>query len=211
MSGNEAPEPGTALAGIKGEVLMRVLAMILLPAALLAQTDMRPPYMGPRIGRDKLNPKEPQVVTGMLVDASCQERSALNLRETPEVAPKPLPKQSSGGVSAFGVTVDARTAEQERQEALEHQVPDLRMRQADPTCAITAETRSFALLLDDGRLLGLDQGGNTKAAGFLQADPAGRALLNGVGPAVKPRVTIKGRVHATQLVVDQFMKVGGPT
>jgi hypothetical protein len=190
---------------------MKVLAMFLFAGAVFAQPVLRPPNMGPRIGRDELMPIEPQVVAGMLVDASCQERALLNLRQRPELYPAPLPKQPSGGVSAFGVTVDARTADLERQEALEHQVPDLRMRQPDPTCAITGSTSSFALLLDDGRLLNLDQGGNTMASEFLHADPAGRALLNGAGPALKPRVTIKGRLRSTRVTVEQFVKVGGPT
>ena len=42
-----------------------------------------------------------------------------------------------------------------------HQNPDLRTRQQDPNCAVSGSTVSFAILLDDGRLLNLDEGGNT--------------------------------------------------
>lgn len=188
---------------------MKVLAMFLFAAALFAQPDLW--YPRARLGHQAPVAMEPQIAAGILVDASCDNRSALNLRQQPELAPAPLPQQSSGGVSAFGVTVDARTLALERAGVMEHHVPDLRMRQPDLTCAVTGDTRSFALLMDDGRLVNLDEGGNTMASEFLHADAAGRALLNGTGPALKPRVTIKGRIHMTRLVVEQFIKVGGPT
>jgi hypothetical protein len=114
-------------------------------------------------------------------------------------------------VSAAGVTVDADTLQKERSDIMAHQVPDLRMRQPDATCAITGGTRSFAVLMDNGRLLNLDEGGNTLATQSLLADPEGRALYNGTGPAVKPRVVIQGRIHGDKLIVDQVVRMGGRT
>jgi hypothetical protein len=164
-----------------------------------------------RLGHQGPSPRDQLTFNGTLLDAGCDDRSALNLRLPPMIVPEPLPPQTKGGVSAKGVTVEAGTLAKERAGIMEHQVPDLRMRQPDLTCAITGSTRSFALLLDDGRYVNLDQGGNTFAQQFLQADAAGRALLNGTGPAIKPRVAILGRIHGDQLIVSRIVKSGGQT
>jgi hypothetical protein len=193
---------------------MRVLAAFVFAAASISGGQLPVPPSQPltwdHLGRQTPIPKAPLTVSGMLVDGSCENRSALNLRQRPELAPAPLPRQSSGGISAGGVTVDAETLERERADALAHQVPDLRMRETDPTCAVTGATRSFALLMNNGLLLNLDEGGNTFVIQYLQSDPAGRALLNGTGPAVKPRVTLRGRIHNNRFVVDKLEK-GGQT
>src|SRR5690348_14538387 len=60
-----------------------------------------------RVGHQDPFPKGPLVISGMLVDGSCEDRSALNLRQRPEATPAPAPQQSNGGVSAAGVSVDA--------------------------------------------------------------------------------------------------------
>jgi hypothetical protein len=189
---------------------MRVLAMFLSGVALIAQAGAQDGAMNP--GHIRLGHQEPvyreQFMTGILVDGSCDDRSALNLRQKPQMAPAPLPSQATGGVSAKGVTVDAQTLARERSDALAHQVPDLRMRQPDLTCAITGGTKSYALLRDDGQLLNLDEGGNTLAAQFLQSSPEGRALLNGSGPALKPRVIIHGRLEKSKLIVQRIENPG---
>jgi hypothetical protein len=204
---------------------MRVLAIFLEAAVLFAQQkqnmvrsrgqipipDRSQSITHGRLGRQDLLPVEPQIVSGILVDGSCDNRGALNLSQPPETMPAPLPQQSAGA-SAFGITVDARTLEDERSDALAHQVPDLRMRQPDPTCAVTGQTSSFALLLPNGQLLNLDEGGNTLAAQFLNSDPAGRALLNGTGAAMKPWMTVQGRLDRATLIVQKIARtVGGPT
>src|SRR5262249_45593064 len=128
-------------------------------------------------------------------------------RQSPETMPAPVPQQETGGVSAEGVTVSPEALATERDNVMAHQVPDLRMRQPDPTCAVTAGTSSFAVLLSTGQLLNLDEGGNTMASQFLHSDAAGRALLNGTGPALKPWVTVEGRPQRSTLVV---LKIGRP-
>jgi hypothetical protein len=193
---------------------MKVLAIFLCGAAAFARGQApRPdqPLTWARIGRQGPIQREPLTVSGILVDASCDDRSALTLRQPPELAPAPQPRQSPGGVSAAGVTVGAKTLERERSDVMAHQVPDLRMRQPDPTCAITGGTFAYALLTDNGQLLNLNGGGNTLAAQFLHASADGRALLNGYGPAVKPRVVIQGRIRRVRLIVEKIFQPGGPT
>jgi hypothetical protein len=78
------------------------------------------------------------------------------------------------------------------------------IRFADDSCGITGDTKAFALLTSQGRLLNLDEGGNTWAAQAVQSSEEGHALLNGMGSSFKPRVTIKGEIYADQLVVDHL-------
>jgi len=91
---------------------------------------------------------------------------------------------------------------------MQHQVADLRARAGDLTCAITGATKAFAILLDDGRLLNLDEAGNTLALEAIQSSSAGRAMLNGNGPALKPKVTVKGIIHGDRLLVSQIVREG---
>jgi hypothetical protein len=204
---------------------MRILAVFLLAAAIFAQQQQnlaRSRGQVPipersqaltygRIGRQELLPVEPQTFNGVLLDASCEYRGTRNLRQPPQLEPAPLPPQSTGGVSAFGITVDAQTLQRERGTVMENQHTDVRMRQSDPTCAITAGTRLFAVLLPNNQLLNLDQGGNTLATAFLHSDPEGLALLNGKGPSVKPQVEIEGRPQRSTLVVEKIGRPGGAT
>ncbi len=182
-----------------------------------------------RLGTEAPYPAEPLALHGYLVDAGCRDRSALNLKQTPESAAGAgaveTPQESKaenarrsklgyangggaktedGALSAFGVTVDPKTLDSERADVLTHQVPDLRARQADPTCAITGETRGFALLMKNGRLLDLDEGGNTMATEAIQSSDAGRRMLNGYGPGVKPKAAVKARVHGDRAVVTDL-------
>ncbi len=165
---------------------------------------------------------------GTLVDAGCRNRTALNM-SLPSVpfaaaAPAQTPAEIQSGsqmrtaqgyanadqpaqhanpsISASGVTVDSKTLAAERSDVLEHQVPDLHSRQMDPTCAITGATHAFSIVLKEGRMLNLDDGGNTFATVAVQGSAAGRAMLNGNGGGIKPEVIIKGSMRADKVVVQ---------
>lgn len=74
----------------------------------------------------------------------------------------------------------------------------------DPSCGITGETSAYAVLTDGGRLLNLDHGGNTKAGQAIHSNAAGRDMLNGKIPAIKPKVTIRGRVEGDRATVENL-------
>ena len=137
---------------------------------------------------------------GMLLDAGCRDRSAVNLRRPPEKFTPSVPVQLPP--SANGISVDAKTAQAERADVVSHMAPDLATRQFDPTCAITAGTRAYALLLDNGRFLDLDEGGNTFATDAVNSNPQGREMLNGRAFGFKPTVEVKGTVTGDRLVTD---------
>jgi hypothetical protein len=170
-------------------------------------------------------------VSGTLVDAGCRNRTALNISLPPLPFTAALPPETQAEAqagaqmraaqgyenatqpalqanpprSAFGITVDSKTLENERRDVLEHQVPDLHSRQMDPTCAVTGATHGFAILLDNnGRMLNLDDGGNTFATVAIQGNPVGREMLKGNGGGMKPQATIKGRIHGEKLVVQSL-------
>ena len=167
---------------------------------------------------------------GTLVDAGCRNRTALNM-SLPSVpftaaAPAQSPAAVQAGaqmraaqgyqdaaqpanqqnppISAYGVNVDSKTLAAERSDVLEHQVPDLHSRQMDPTCAITGATHAFSIVLKDGRMLNLDDGGNTYATVAIQGSAAGRAMLEGKGGGLKPDAVIKGRMRADKVVVQSL-------
>jgi hypothetical protein len=171
-------------------------------------------------------------VAGTLVDAQCRDRSALNMSlpsmSVAAAAPTQTPAEAQSGSqmrtaqgysndkqpaqqqnparNANGITVDPKTLEAERRDVLEHQVADLHSRQLDPTCAITGATHSFAVVTKEGRMLSLDDGGNSYATVAIQGSAAGRAMLNGSGAGLKPEVVIKGRMRADRVVV-QTLKI----
>ena len=145
------------------------------------------------------------VWNGTLVDAECRDRTTFNLRQPASPASStPLAAPNTGASSAAGVTVSAEALASQRGDIMDHQVADLRTRQSDSTCAITGNTRSFALLTDSGRLLNLDEGGNTFAIVAAQATEAGRAVLAGRGPGFKPRVTLEGRPQNDRLAATRL-------
>lgn len=159
----------------------------------------------------------PLAVTGMLFDAGCKDRSSLNLSTPAESLAGAMPvetpaesqaaaraKNSGSAASAHGISVDAKTLTAERSDIVSHQVPDLTTRQADPSCAVTGGTSGYAVRLDDGRILNLDEGGNTFAADAVLASKNGRAMLNGAAYGFKPRVKISGRVRGDRLIVEQI-------
>src|SRR5580698_10057472 len=165
---------------------------------------------------------------GTLVDAGCRNRTALNLAQTPETFAAAAPAQTAAEAqsgsqlrtaqgyqnpgapsqqpttqrSANGITVDPKTLAAERSDVLEHQVQDLRSRQMDPTCAITGATHSFSLVLNNGRMLNLDDGGNTFANEAVQGSPDGRTMMSGNGGGFKPGAVVKGNIHADRVVVQ---------
>jgi len=176
-------------------------------------------------------PAPPVTLYGTLVDAGCRNRTALNLKQAPETFAAAAPAQTAADaqsgaqartaqgyqnpsapsqqpntqVSVNGITVDPKTLAAERHDVLEHQVPDLRSRQMDPTCAITGATHSFALVLtDNGRMLNLDDGGNTFANEAVQGSPDGRTMMSGNGGGFKPAAVVKGNIHADRVVVQSL-------
>jgi len=183
-----------------------------------------------RLGSQESMPPGPITLHGILVDAGCRDRSQLNLTrssipmvaakpaETPQEAAEENAQRSKAGFAtgkndagtsdgnAHGITVDQQTLAAEQADVLQHQVEDLVSRGDDPSCGITGRTSNFALLMNNGRLLNLDGGGNTWAWQSVQSSSAGQAMLNGNGPAVKPQVTIKGRIIGDRLIVDTLQR-----
>jgi hypothetical protein len=143
---------------------------------------------------------------GILIDAGCRDLSGYNLRLSPQALPAPAPdtnaKAATSGATASGITVDAHTLDAERADAMPHQIADLVSRQSDPTCAVKGSTHAYALLLPDGRVGDLDEGGNTFADAAVKADPQGRAMLAGQGPGFKPTVTVTGHVQGSRIVAS---------
>ncbi|MGB7761036.1 MAG: hypothetical protein WBL61_14470 [Bryobacteraceae bacterium] len=145
----------------------------------------------------------PATLRGILIDAGCRDFSRYNLRLSPQALPAPAKEadaKPAGGATASGITVDARTLDAERADAMPHQVADLVSRQSDPTCAIKGNTHAYALLLADGRVADLDEGGNTFADAAVKADPQGRAMLAGQGPGFKPIVAVTGHIQGSRIV-----------
>jgi hypothetical protein len=184
------------------------------------------PLQGGRVGAAP--PTGPVTLSGILVDAGCLDRSQANLTSPPiqrnVETPAETPQEEAYGTSsrsqtgfasrdlelesppitAWGITIDKQTLAQEQADVLDHQVPDLFTRQPDDSCAITGDTKAFALLTDKGRLLNLDEGGNTWAWQAVQSSNAGRAVLNGSGSGFKPHAVVKGEIWADQLIVQSL-------
>jgi hypothetical protein len=145
------------------------------------------------------------IFRGILIDAGCRDFSRFNLNLSPQALPAPAKEpdaKAAGGTTASGITVDAKTLDAERADAMPHQVADLVSRQSDPTCAIKGNTRAYALLMDDGRVADLDEGGSTFADAAVKADPQGRAMLAGQGPGFKPIVAVTGHIQGSRIVAS---------
>jgi hypothetical protein len=209
--------------------ILRIAATIALAAlAAFAQTGKQNEMRERGQTAVQAGPAPEVTLGGILMDASCGNRTAMNLSQSPQplmgAAPvqtaaeaqsgtamrtqqgfaNPGGKQEAPSVSVQGITVDAKTIQAERADVLEHQVADLRSRQVDPTCAITGASHSFAILMGNGRYLNLDGGGNTLVAEALQANAAGRAVLNGTGAGIKPEATVKGKIRADKVIVESL-------
>lgn len=179
-----------------------------------------------RLGTQASVPPEDITISGILVDAGCRNRTPQNFALSPLPRANELPAEpaqekatqegnrgklgyatgagepQSPSMTAFGISVDGKTLQGERGEVLAHQVPDLFSRELDPSCAITGGTRAFAILLQNGRLLNLDEGGNTWAMQSVQSSTQGHDMLNGKARGLKPKVNVLGHVRNDQLVVD---------
>jgi hypothetical protein len=150
----------------------------------------------------------PATLRGILIDAGCRDLSRYNLHLAPQALPAAAKESQNKGAAAAsstasGITVDARTLDAERTDVMPHQFADLLARQSDPTCAIKGSTRAYALLLPDGRVADLDEGGNTFADAAVKADAQGRAMLAGQGPGFKPAVAVTGHIRGSRIVVSE--------
>jgi hypothetical protein len=136
--------------------------------------------------------------SGTLLDAGCTDRSLENLRAQPSDV---LATDKGPQKSPEGIKVDPQTLKAERAEATMPHTPDHASRYSSASCALTADTKAFLLLTADGKLLTLDEGGNTLAFEAFQASPAGAAILNGKVGGLKPKATIKGVLSGGRLRV----------
>src|SRR3954469_939156 len=140
---------------------MKPLALLALTISAFAQHpndvrdrgQTRPPDESQSWTRGRLGTQQPipyklQDFSGMLVDASCDDRSALNLQQQP--AAQPMMPQSAAKANPKG-------PQKQNADAMVHQTPDVVTRQPDRSCAVNGGTRGFALLMPDGRLLNLDE------------------------------------------------------
>jgi hypothetical protein len=189
------------------EMKTRLQVLVIAAAACLAAPAQTPDSAKPdreHARAEAPSAEGPATLRGILIDAGCRDFSRYNLRLSPQALPAPAKeadtKPAGGGATASGITVDARTLDAERADAMPHQVADLVSRQSDPTCAIKGNTHAYALLLADGRVADLDEGGNTFADAAVKADPQGRAMLAGQGPGFKPIVTVTGHVQGSRIV-----------
>jgi hypothetical protein len=148
--------------------------------------------------------QNPTVFRGTLIDGACTDRSWENLAQAPQ-APQLAPAQPRNLDAAKGIQVNPRTLESERADVMTHQVPDLRARMVDATCAVTGNTKAFAILLGNGRVMNLDEGGNTLALEAVQSSSEGRAMLNGTGPALKPKISIEAYPFGDRLMVKRIV------
>jgi hypothetical protein len=154
---------------------------------------------GVLIGRGgHAEPHDVAAWSGTLLDASCTDRSLENLRAQPSDV---LATDKNPQKKAVGITVDPKTLKAERAEATMPQTADHASRYSSASCALTADTKAFLLLLADGKILTLDEGGNTLAFEAFQASPAGAAILNGKVGGLKPKATVKGVVSGGRLRV----------
>lgn len=153
-----------------------------------------------------------ETIHGVLVDAGCADRSVWNMARPAEplaaaIAPAQAPTPAGQAVQSHGIAIDAKTVAAERQDVTPMMIQDMSTRQSDPTCALKASTRDYAVLLDSGRLLDLDSGGNTYASLAVQNSSQGRAMMNGHGPGFKPHVTVTGTVQGFRMFTNELKLV----
>ncbi len=171
-----------------------------------------------RLGTEPMLPANEFTVQGILIDAGCQNRTALNMAtpapplaaEMPVQPPNAAQNQppAQGNVSAGGVSVGGGTLANERPDITGFIGRDILTRQESPECAITSATHGYAILTKEGRLLNLDEGGNTLASQAVMSDAQGRAMLNGQAPGFKPQVALKGWIRGDRMIVDRIVQFG---
>jgi hypothetical protein len=103
-----------------------------------------------------------------------------------------------------------RVLKAERGEATLPDTPDHASRYSSASCALTADTRAFALFLPDGLLLDLDEGGNTLAFVAFQSTLAGQAILNGKVGGLKPLAKVTGLRAGGRIKVQSVVFVRPP-
>jgi hypothetical protein len=139
--------------------------------------------------------------SGVMVDAGCRDRSPENLLappvESPAVAKRPQ-------APAKGIAIAPQVLKAERGEATLPDTLDHASRYSSASCALTADTKAFALLLPDGLLLELDEGGNTLAFNAFQSTPAGQAILNGKVGGLKPLAKVSGLRAGSRIKVQSI-------
>jgi hypothetical protein len=127
--------------------------------------------------------------SGVMVDASCRDRSLENLLAPPAES---LAGQNEPQKPARGITVSPQVLKAERGKAVLPDTLDHASRYSSASCALTADTKAFALVGPNGLLLELDEGGNTLAFDAFESTPAGAAILNGKVGGLKPMVKVTG-------------------
>jgi hypothetical protein len=132
---------------------------------------------------------KPTTWSGLMLDAGCTDRSLDNLRAQPLDA---LAMARKPQATPDGIAVDPKVVKAERAEAVLPHTADHASRYSNAGCAITSDTKAFMLLLGDGTLLNLDEGGNTMAFEAFQSTAAGQAILNGKVGGLKPQASIVG-------------------
>ena len=146
--------------------------------------------------------------SGMMVDAGCRDRSPENLLARPTDS---LAVEEHSEKPARGITVAPRILKAERGEVTLPDTPDHASRYSSASCALTADTKAFALLLPDGVLLELDEGGNTLALDAFQSTPAGAAILNGKVGGVKPLAKVTGLQAGRRIKAQSVVFMRPPT
>jgi hypothetical protein len=168
-----------------------------------------------RLGYHDLLPAgDPQTWTGVLLDAGCPTREAFRPGQpSPERSDPQAPDVPArpGGAAANAPREAAQTAAGEQTpgqgdtapgDVLRLMVPDALGRQMDMSCAITGNTRGFAVWLPDGQVKRFDEGGNTRAITAFQGTTVGQAVLSGQAQGVHPRAEVSGRVQGDRIIVD---------
>lgn len=141
-----------------------------------------------------------QTLRGVLVDAGCRNRDSFTLETTGERSLPPA--AGSQGV--------ARPADQIPEQVTENLVPDSASRQMDVGCAVTGATTAFAILLGNGQLKNLDEGGNTFAWEAVVATPEGQAVLEGRQSGVKRSAVLTGTLQGDRIMVESLRLEQGP-
>ncbi len=171
-----------------------------------------------RLGSQPMLPENAFTLQGTLIDAGCQDRTAANLAAPPPPLAAEMPAQppnaaqnqppAQGAVTAGGVSVGGEVVANERPEITGFIGRDMITRQESPECAVTSATHAYAIVTKEGRLLNLDEGGNTFASQAVLSDPQGRAMLNGQAPGFKPQVELKGWIRGDRMIVDRIVQFG---
>jgi hypothetical protein len=144
---------------------------------------------------------------GVMVDAGCRDRSLENLLAPPTES---LAVKSEPQKPARGITVSPQVLKAERADAILPDTLDHASRYSSASCALTADTKAFALVGPNGLLLELDEGGNTLAFDAFESTPAGAAILNGKVGGIKPVVKVTGLQAGRRIKVQSVVFMRPP-